>query len=123
MTKLNEIYRCEECGNVVEVVGVAGGELFCCHQAMILKEPQTADAAVEKHVPVIEGSTIKVGTVPHPMEEAHHICWIEIINGDYTNRKYLAPGDEAKAEFYITVKPGMIVREFCNIHGLWEYKA
>lgn len=125
MAKRNEIYVCEMCGNLIEAVGEGTGDLVCCGEPMILKEAKTADSTVEKHVPVAMatdgGSLIKVGSVPHPMEEAHHICWIEIINGDYVNRKHLKPGEAPEAVFYVTVMPGMVIREYCNVHGLWEY--
>ncbi len=125
MPKLNEIYLCPRCGNSVEVVGNGSGGLVCCEIEMELQDPQTADAAVEKHVPIVEakdgGSLVSVGSVPHPMEEEHHICWIEIINGNYVNRKYLNPGEAPEAEFFVKVMPGMLLREYCNVHGLWEY--
>lgn len=126
MATRNEIYFCEMCGNLIEAVGDGTGDLVCCGESMVLKEAKTADSTVEKHVPVVEskggGSLVKVGSVPHPMEEKHYICWIEIINGDYVNRKYLNPGEAPEAEFYVQSKPGMVIREYCNVHGLWENK-
>jgi superoxide reductase len=125
MTERNQVYQCELCGNVVEVVGASEGELVCCGQAMTLKAPKTADAATEKHVPVVEeidgGTKVVVGSTPHPMTEEHQICWIEIINGNYVNRRYLKPGEEPMAQFYVKAEKGAVVREFCNLHGLWEY--
>jgi superoxide reductase len=125
MTKRNEVYLCELCGNVVEVVVGAEGAPECCSQAMVLKEAKTADAATEKHVPVVEdvegGSKVLVGSTPHPMTAEHQICWIEIINGNYVNRRYLKPGEEPMARFYVKAEKGAIVREYCNVHGLWEY--
>lgn len=127
MSKRDEIYVCELCGNIVEVVGGGDGDLVCCGEPMVVQEAKTADAATEKHVPVAEakdgGTLVKVGSVPHPMTAEHQICWIEIINGDYVNRKHLNPGDAPEAEFFVEVKPGMVLREYCNVHGLWEYKA
>lgn len=127
MPKRDEVYVCAACGNVVEVTDAGAGELVCCGEPMALQDAKTADSATEKHVPVAEaisgGTKVKVGSVPHPMEADHQICWIEIINGDYINRKYLKPGDAPEAEFFVEVKPGMVLREYCNVHGLWEYKA
>ena len=127
MAKLNEIYVCSRCGNMVEVVGDGAGEMVCCETPMELKVAQTADSTTEKHVPVLgakEGGTlVSVGSVPHPMEEEHHICWIEIINGDYVNRKYLKPGEAPEAAFWVKAMPGMVLREYCNVHGLWENKV
>ena len=76
-----QIYRCPVCGNVVEVLYVGGGTLVCCGQPMELQEEHTQDAGMEKHIPVIEQKgtyvTVKVGDIPHPMEENHYIEWIE----------------------------------------------
>ena len=89
-------------------------------------EPQTAEFKYEKHVPYPEakgdGMKVSVGKeMAHPMTEAHHIAWIEVINGAYVNRKYLKPGEAPEAEFFVPLQKGMIVREYCNIHGLWEF--
>ena len=125
MEKL-EIYKCEECGLVVEVTTGSDRTPSCCGKEMKKLEPQTAEFKFEKHVPYPEanGSGTKVSggkATAHPMTEAHHIAWIEVINGDYVNRKYLNPNDKPEAEFYVPLKKGMIVREYCNIHGLWEF--
>ncbi len=106
MTKLNEIYRCEVCGNIVEVVHANAGELVCCGQPMKLLVENTVDAATEKHVPVIEKSdstiTVKIGSVPHPMIPEHYIEFIEIIADGKTCNKHLNPGDNPEAEFEVT---------------------
>jgi len=117
MKKL-DIFKCELCGNVVELLHVGGGDLVCCGQPMKLLEEQTADSATEKHVPVIEGNKVKVGSVPHPMTEQHYIEFIEIMAGDRICRKFLNPGEVAEAVFeeFIPEKS----REYCNIHGLWK---
>ncbi len=121
----NQIYKCSVCGNIVELVHVGGGTLVCCGQDMILQEANTVDASLEKHVPVIEktaaGVKIKVGSVPHPMEEAHYIEWIEVLVGDKVDRKYLKPGDAPEAEFNID-GDGLTARAYCNLHGLWQSK-
>ena len=121
-----EIYKCNVCGNVVEVVNAGGGELVCCGQPMQLMTENTVDAAKEKHVPVIEktadGVKIKVGSVAHPMEDKHYIQWIEIIKNGQTLRAFLKPGDKPEAEFAVDPK-GIIAREYCNLHGLWSAKA
>ena len=125
MSKIkNQIYKCDVCGNTVEIVHGSMGTLVCCNKEMRLLKENTVDASVEKHKPVLVGkgttSKIMVGSVPHPMEEKHYVEWIEIINGDYVNRKYLKPGDKPEADFYVQKQPGLIVREYCNIHGLWQ---
>ncbi len=123
MTKRLEVYKCEVCGNMVEMVHTGVGELVCCGQPMKLMEENSVDAAKEKHVPVIEkvegGYKVKVGSVPHPMEEKHYIEWIELIAGDKAYREFLNPGMEPEA-FFCTDATEVTAREYCNLHGLWK---
>lgn len=124
MTKVYEVYKCNMCGNIVEMLEGGPGELVCCDEKMVLLNENTVDAAKEKHVPVIEstesGIKVKVGSVPHPMEEKHSIRWIEVINGDYIQRKHLKPGDKPEAEFYVPFSDKLVAREYCNLHGHWK---
>jgi superoxide reductase len=124
MSNRNEIYKCERCGQVIEVVDGAVPALHCCGIAMVLCPEQTADSATEKHVPIVEstesGIKVTVGSTAHPMTDEHYIEWIEVINGDYINRKHLKPGDTPVAEFYVPMQDGLIIREYCNVHGLWK---
>lgn len=117
-----EVYRCERCGNMVEVMRVGGGTLVCCGQEMTLLTENTVDAALEKHVPVYERDgatvTVTVGSVEHPMEEEHFIEWIEVLDGDEVQCRFLKPGQEPKAIFHIEGED-IKVREYCNLHGLW----
>ena len=123
MTEKNGVYKCEACGNIVEVLHTGGGDLTCCGQPMKFFAPNTVDAAKEKHVPVLTGNEkgikVVVGTVPHPMEENHYIVWIEVANCPYVNRRYLKPGEAPEAEFYVPMQPYLEVRSYCNVHGLW----
>ncbi len=123
MTGLKQVYRCNVCGNIVEVLHAGQGELVCCGQPMELFQEKTADAGREKHVPVVEatdrGLKVKVGSVPHPMEEKHYIEWVEVITDGDGCRKFLRPGDKPEAEFEIKSKK-VAAREYCNIHGLWK---
>ena len=123
MTNKLEIYKCEVCGNIIEVIHTGKGALTCCNQPMKLMVENTVDAAKEKHVPVVEKNNgklkIKVGEVAHPMEEKHYIEWIEIISGDHVETQFLNPGDLPEATFNID-KENIIVREYCNLHGLWK---
>jgi superoxide reductase len=123
MTKKNEIYKCALCGNIVEVVHTGAGELVCCGQPMDLMTENTVDAAKEKHVPVIEkvdnGFKVKVGSVPHPMEEKHWIEWIELMADGKVYRQNLSPGDTPEAVFCIEASE-VTAREYCNLHGLWK---
>jgi len=123
MTEKLQIYKCEVCGNIVEVLHIGKGELICCNQPMKLFKENTVDAAKEKHVPVIEktdhGYLVKDGSVAHPMEEKHFIEWIQVISGGKAYRKFLNPGEAPEAVF--CVESGEITaREYCNLHGLWK---
>lgn len=123
MTEKLQIYKCEVCGNIVEMLHKGAGELVCCEQPMKLYVENTVDAAKEKHVPVVEkadgGITAKVGSVAHPMEEKHHIEWIEVIADGKAYRQFLKPGDAPEASFTIDAAD-VTVREYCNLHGLWK---
>jgi superoxide reductase len=123
MAERYQVYKCEVCGNIVEVLHGGDGELVCCGQPMQLLTENTVDAAKEKHVPVIEkiegGYKVKVGEVAHPMEEKHYIEWIELIADGATYRKYLEPGAVPEAVFTVTAT-AVAAREFCNLHGLWK---
>jgi superoxide reductase len=123
MTARLQIYKCEVCGNIVEVLHEGKGELVCCGQPMKLLVENTVDAAKEKHVPVIEktasGVTVKVGSVAHPMEEKHYIEWIEITADGKAYRQFLKPGDSPEAVFEIKANK-IEAREHCNLHGLWK---
>ena len=118
-----EIYKCEVCGNIVEVLHGGAGQLVCCNQPMELQKENTVDAAKEKHVPVLEkidgGYKVKVGSVPHPMEEKHYIEWIELIADGQAYRQFLNPGDAPEAVFKVDAE-SVSAREFCNLHGLWK---
>lgn len=122
MTKLNEIYKCEICGNVVEITHTGAGDLVCCGQPMAEQAENKVDAATEKHIPIIEendsGILIKVGEVDHPMDPDHFIEWIEIENNRKVYRKYLKPGNKAEAQFCINPED-LKARAYCNLHGLW----
>ena len=123
MTKLNEIYKCGLCGNIVEVMHGAPGALTCCNEKMALMTENTVDAAVEKHVPVIEigadSITVKVGSVAHPMQDEHYIEWIELIADGKVYRQNLQPGQEPEATFPVIAQQ-VTAREYCNLHGHWS---
>ena len=123
MTKRLQIFKCEICGNIVEVLHEGVGELVCCGQPMVHLFEKTEDEGNEKHVPVFEhtekGIKVKIGAVPHPMEENHYIEWIEVIKDGRAYRKFLSPGDSPEAEFAINSEE-VEAREYCSIHGLWK---
>jgi superoxide reductase len=123
MMEIKQIYKCNVCGNIVELLHVGTGELVCCGQPMEKMAEKSEDAGKEKHVPVIEktekGVRVKVGTIAHPMEEAHYIEWVEIIAQGRYCRKFLKPGDAPETEFEVTGED-ISARIYCNIHGLWK---
>lgn len=126
MAKQLEVYKCEECGNIVEVLQGGGGTLVCCGQNMKLMVEGTTDAAKEKHVPVIEktanGYKVKVGAVPHPMEPTHWIQWVELVADGISYTRFLKPGDAPEAEFCVSGN-NVVAREYCNLHGHWKANA
>ncbi len=131
MTKLKQIYKCNICGNIVEVLHTGQGELVCCGQPMELIIAKNKDEGQEKHMPVIkelpanmcsdkDGFKIKVGEIEHPMQEDHYIEWIEINTEDgKSGKRFLTPKDKPIVDFY-TRKKVISIRVYCNIHGLWE---
>ena len=123
MTERLQVYKCEICGNIVEVLHEGQGELVCCGEPMKLLVEGAIDAAKEKHVPVVEktagGIKVKVGSAPHPMEEKHYIEWIEVIADGKAYREFLRPGGVPEATFDIQADQ-ITAREYCNIHGLWK---
>lgn len=123
MTVRGQVYRCEICGNIVEVINAGGGTLVCCGHNMTLLAENTVDASTEKHIPVIEktadGIKVKVGSVPHPMEDKHFIMFIELVADGKVYRQYLKPGSTPEAVFNVK-GDNFTAREYCNLHGLWK---
>jgi superoxide reductase len=123
MTKVNQIYKCSVCGNIVEVKHAGQGELVCCNQPMNLVEANTQDAATEKHVPFIardeNGVHVQIGEALHPMDEDHYIEWITLVTNNKTKTVFLAPGDTPEARFATTAEKGTVYA-YCNLHGLWK---
>ena len=123
MTEKLQVYKCDVCGNIVEMIHGGKGELVCCGKPMAQLKEGSVDAALEKHVPVVEktsqGFKVKVGSVTHPMEEKHYIEWIELIADGKAYRQFLEPGQAPEAEFCINAEK-ITAREYCNLHGLWK---
>jgi superoxide reductase len=126
MTKLREVYKCNICFNVVEVLHIGADALVCCGQPMDKLEAKNEDSGNEKHVPVLTavdgGLQVTVGSVEHPMEEKHYIQFIEVLTTDQVLRAELHPTQKPQATFQVDPKDVLVVREYCNIHGLWQTK-
>ncbi len=127
MTERLELYRCDICGNLVQVILSGEGELVCCGEPMkLVKGKHQEEMITEKHVPVFRinddgNNIVQVGSVLHPMNDDHYIMFIETISEDkkHLELQYLHPGD--KPEIILENKVGKILAyEFCNLHGLWE---
>lgn len=124
MTKTNAIFKCEICGNIVEVLNQAPGTLVCCGKPMTLKDESTKDGVGEKHVPVVTkkdtGIYVKISEVEHPMLQEHHIMWVEVLTEKEVLRVNLKPGDKPEAFINVDYDKIIQVREYCNLHGLWS---
>ena len=123
MTERLQIYKCELCGSVVEVLHAGVGTLICCGQPMERFKENSVGAAREAHLPVVEkiagGYKVTVGNAPHPMTKKHYIEWIELVTDDRTCRQFLSPGGKGEATFMIHSEH-VTVREYCSLHGLWR---
>jgi len=120
MTKKGQIWKCEICGNIIQVLHEGADSLVCCGKPMVLQEAHLKDPEKgEKHIPLIERNKVKVGSVEHPMDEKHYIEWIEATDGSQIAIVFLSPGEKPEAEFCF--KP-IASRIYCNIHGLWSNK-
>ncbi len=121
-----EVYKCDHCGIITEVLVDGPGTLKCCGQKMPLLTENTTDASKEKHLPVIEkiegGYRVIVGSVDHPMKNDHHIVWIELITEGTSYREFLKPGETPEATFDVG-GANVTVREYCNLHGHWKTEA
>ena len=118
-----ELYKCETCRAMVEVLQGGMGTPVCCGAPMALCRGGVTDASKEKHVPVAErtaqGMKVKVGALAHPMEEKHWIQWVELVGDTCRYMCFLRPGDAPEAECACGCKGKVVVRAYCNLHGLW----
>jgi len=117
MKKL-DVFKCGKCGNIVEVMHVGGGELFCCEQPMGRLTENTSEGAKEKHIPVFTDGKIKVGSITHPMDSDHYIEWIDASDGKSYGVEFFEPGMAPE----VTFGEGWAntSRAYCNKHGLWK---
>lgn len=120
-----QVFKCNICGNIVQLLHAGDGDLVCCDQKMELLVEKTNDEGAEKHVPIIENNNgmvkVKVGAIPHPMLEEHFIEWVSLYVDDKIYIQFLKPGKAPEAEFKVEGE-NIIARIYCNIHGLWISK-
>ena len=126
MTEKNAVYFCEVCNNLVESLWDGDHDLECCGAQMKKLEPNTVDAAQEKHVPVIvrDGNqvTVKVGEAAHPMQADHYILFVEVVAGNKVYRHNFNEGDTAAEATFTVEEQDIYARAFCNLHGFWQSK-
>ena len=123
--KRSQVYYCEICGTVAEILEPGRAPIVHCGVPMVLLEEMTEGEGAEKHVPVIEkidgGYKVTVGKVEHPMSRSHFIGFIDLIHDGHVSRHYLEPGADPVATFMTDAKQ-VAARAWCNLHGLWKSK-
>jgi len=126
MEASHKFFKCDLCGNFTGLIHSSGARMVCCGQEMTEQIPNTVEAATEKHLPSVtktaDGISVQVGSVPHPMEEGHHIAFVYVGTENGGQRKSLTVGAEPKCEFSFTNDKPVTVFAYCNLHGLWETK-
>ena len=120
-----KVLKCKECGKMVLELKGSQCPTKCCGEPMAELVPNTTDGALEKHVPVIEQDgnkvTVRVGSVVHPMLEAHYIEFIILETTKSAYLKTLNPGEEPVAEFLLAEDEDVVAAyEYCNLHGYWK---
>ena len=124
MIEKKQVYKCEICDNIVESLWDGKTDISCCGKPMTKLEPNTVDAATEKHVPVIERDgnivTVKVGEVAHPMTPEHYILFVEVIAGDKVYRHDFQAGDTVAEAKFCIAETDLVARAYCNLHGFWS---
>lgn len=117
-------FVCEHCGNIVGLIHNAGVPMMCCGDKMVELVPNTEEASVEKHLPVVnvDGDRVyvEIGSTPHPMVEEHHIVWVYLQTDRGGQRKCLEIGSEPKVTFALCDEKPLAVYAYCNLHGLWK---
>ena len=120
----NKFYICPDCGMVIETVHDSGIAPSCCGMKMDVLIPNTVEASGEKHIPdvTVDGSvvTVNVGSVDHPMQDAHYIEWVQLVTEHGSQRRYMKPGDAPKVTFHLGEEKPVAVYAYCNLHGLWK---
>ena len=121
-----KFFMCKHCGNFVKMIKNSGVSMICCGEEMVELIPNTSDGAHDKHVPVVSVSegkvSAKIGSVEHPMVDAHYIEWIYLETEKGGQMKMLKPGDKPEALFTVEDDKPISVYAYCNLHGLWQTK-
>ncbi len=124
MSGSQKFFICKRCGNIVELINNKGVPMVCCGEKMTELIPNTVDASVEKHLPVVtvlgDSLTVDIGSIPHPMQDDHHIAFVSVETEHGGQRKYLKPGEEPELTFGFSNDKPVAVYAYCNLHGLWK---
>jgi superoxide reductase len=124
MSGKQKVLICRHCGNIVGLISDKGAPLVCCGEHMAELVPNTVDASVEKHLPtvtlLVDSIDVQIGSVPHPMEDAHHIAFVYVETEQGGQRKRLKAGEEPKLSFRFLDDIPVAVYAYCNLHGLWK---
>ena len=124
MNANQKFFKCNKCGNLVGLINNGGVPLICCGENMAELVPNTVEASAEKHLPAVtvSGSSINVqiGSVPHPMENEHHIDFVFVETERGGQRKSLKAGEQPKASFALSDDKPAAVYAYCNLHGMWK---
>jgi len=124
MHKDQKFFICNHCGNMAGLIDNKGVPIVCCGEKMTELVPNIVEASVEKHLPAVtilgDSIEIQVGSVPHPMEEKHHIAFVYVETEGGGQRKRMGIGNEPKLTFRFADDKPIAVYAYCNIHGLWK---
>jgi len=121
---MSRMLHCDTCGKILKIIKNGEGPLLCCGRPLSFEVEKSAEAGKEKHVPVVtktsDGIRVSVGSIPHPMEPAHYIRWIEVHGDTFLQTAFLRPGEKPEKEFRVDPAAVTKVRAFCNVHGFWR---
>ena len=111
--------------SIIMLIGGNGQDISAGGKAMQFLTANTTDAAQEKHVPqvTVDGKKIRVqvGSVEHPMTDAHLIQWIYLQTKRGGQYVHLSASDKPVAEFVVADGDEAVAAyEYCNLHGLWK---
>ena len=124
MSGKQKFFICKHCGNLVGLIEDRGVPLVCCGEAMSELVANTVEASTEKHLPDVtvsgDSMTVKIGSVPHPMEEEHYISFVFVETEQGGQRKLFKSGAAPQLKFCFVDDKPIAVYAYCNLHGMWK---